>query len=141
VTRCEKDGYALVGSLCPICDGRQPGSRFTFEDPTIPPIPVTPPMFQTRQHYDAWRAGAPLRTQRDRRWKVPAKWKDSVKRHFGYRCQWPGCGTRDLVTIEHIVPVVLGGSNEPANLTLLCSSHQRESWQRFAPLLRSIDAA
>lgn len=139
MNRCPKDGYAMLGSMCPICDGRQPGAR--VDVPMLPSMPVTPGMFQTRQHYDAWLSGKPLRTQRPRRWKVPARWKESVKNHFNHRCQWPRCGTRDLVTIEHIVPVVLGGSNEPANLTLLCAAHQRESWKRFAPLLRWIDAA
>ena len=139
--RCPRDGYVLLGAICPICDGRAPGSRFTHNAPQLPAIAVTPQMFQTRQHYDAWLCGRPLRTQRPRRWKVPARWRESVKRHYGYRCQWPGCVCRDLVTIEHIVPVVLGGSNEPANLTLLCSSHQRASWARFAPILKAVDAA
>lgn len=134
MTRCPKCQYALINAQCPICDGRQVGERIH-----LPAIPVTRAMFQTAQHYDAWRRGSPLRTQRARRWKVPERWKESVKRHFGYRCQWPGCSATEMVTIEHIVPVVIGGSNEPANLTLLCSTHQRSSWDRFRAVLKDVD--
>lgn len=134
-SRCQKCGYVLMrDGSCPICDGRQVGTRAD-----LPTLPVTRAMFQTAQHYDAWRAGAPLRTQRARRWKVPLRWKEAVKQHYGYRCQWPNCGTRDSVTLEHIVPVVLGGSNEPANLTLLCSRHQADSFARFRDVLKLVD--
>jgi 5-methylcytosine-specific restriction endonuclease McrA len=95
--------------------------------------------FQTAQHYAAWRAGAPLRTQRPRRWKVPLKWRESVMRHANYRCQWPGCGTTEGVTIEHVIPVVLGGSNNPANLSVLCRTHQTASFDRFREILKAID--
>lgn len=101
-------------------------------------VDVTPGMFQTPEHYRAWLSGAPIRTERPRRWRVPSKWRESVMRHCSHRCQW--CGTREGATIEHLVPVVLGGSNQPSNLTVLCSSCQAKSWERFKPVLEAVDA-
>ena len=87
---------------------------------------VTRSHFQTAQHYDAWRAGVPIRTARVRRWKVPKQWREDIKQRSGYRCR--DCGKRDYLTIEHIVPVVFGGSNELCNLALLCSPCNRARW-------------
>lgn len=102
-------------------------------------LDITPGMFQTPAHYRAWLAGTPIRTERPKRWRVPARWRESVMRHCGYRCQW--CGSLDNPTLEHLVPVVLGGSNQPSNLTVLCPPCQARSWARFAPVLRALEAA
>lgn len=109
--------------------------------PELRSIEVTPGMFQTAQHYAAWRRGEPLRTQRPRRWKIPPKWRESVMRHAGYKCQGCGCATPNAApTIEHVIPVVLGGSNEPSNLTVLCAGCQAKSWARFRDVLKTVDA-
>jgi 5-methylcytosine-specific restriction endonuclease McrA len=89
-------------------------------------VTVTRAHFQTAQHYDAWRAGRPIRTARKHRWKVPAEWRDLIKRSCGYRCR--DCGKREYLTIEHVIPVVFGGSNDLCNLTLLCSQCNRNRW-------------
>jgi 5-methylcytosine-specific restriction endonuclease McrA len=102
---------------------------------------LTPGMFQSGAHYRAWLAGTPIRTERPRRWRVPARWRASVMQHCHYQCQWAGCGTREHVTIEHIIPVVLGGSNEPSNLTVFCTRHQQESWARMKPIYDKAVAA
>ena len=95
---------------------------------------VVPDHFESPRHYRAWCAGIPLRSERGR-WKVPRKVEEQTRRHFKNKCQWPECTWTGLVTIEHIVPVAFGGSNHPGNLTLLCSTHQTASWQRFQQLL------
>ncbi|HEX4923969.1 MAG TPA: HNH endonuclease signature motif containing protein [Bdellovibrionales bacterium] len=47
------------------------------------------------------------------------------------------CGSRFQLQVDHIVPFNVGGSNEPANLQLLCASHNRhkarlQEWTGFA---------
>ncbi len=48
----------------------------------------------------------------------------------GGRCTYKNpdnktCASRDLVQIDHIQPLALGGKNELNNLRLLCASHNR----------------
>jgi 5-methylcytosine-specific restriction endonuclease McrA len=102
-------------------------------------IPVCWEMFVTTQHYRAWKAGNPLRTHKGRA-KVDRDVRDVVKRECGYRCQGDGCRNTELLTLEHIIPAVLGGSNNKKNLTLFCSSCQRRSWARFREVLKAVDA-
>ena len=40
----------------------------------------------------------------------------------GWRCEWPGC-LAPATTVDHIVPVVKGGSNARANLRASCLTH------------------
>lgn len=102
-------------------------------------IPVCFEMFATTQHWAAWKAGNPLRTHR-KRYKVDRELRDAIKRDCGYRCQGEGCENRELLTLEHIIPVVLGGSNHRRNITLFCSACQRKSWARFRDVLKRVDA-
>jgi len=44
----------------------------------------------------------------------------------GKTTQGTRCGCRQWTDIHHIRPVLLGGSNDPANLLTLCRSHHRE---------------
>lgn len=44
----------------------------------------------------------------------------------GYVCQYPDCDTQDDLTIDHIIPLSRGGSDELANLRLLCRKHNAE---------------
>lgn len=44
-----------------------------------------------------------------------------VFRRDGYRCRYCGAGPDDAkLTVDHVVPVALGGSDEPANLVTAC---------------------
>jgi 5-methylcytosine-specific restriction endonuclease McrA len=37
----------------------------------------------------------------------------------GYRCQWPGCNN-PATTVDHVIPLSAGGSNDPHNLRASC---------------------
>lgn len=134
--RCDRCGYALIRSLCPIHDGRQiqglePAGVLA---PRAMRAFVVPAHFESLRHYYGWRAGIPIRGDRGR-WKVPERVRELIMRQFGRRCQWDGgCTTGESPTVEHIRPVAFGGSNHPGNLTLLCPTHQLASWRRWEQL-------
>lgn len=46
--------------------------------------------------------------------------RDEIYTRDGRICRW--CGTKEYLTIDHIHPVSLGGSNDPSNLQVLCAS-------------------
>jgi len=126
----------LINGTCPICGGRQ----IKGLEPVGAIIPramrawfVVEGHFESKRHYMAWCAGVPLRSDRGR-WKIPEKTRELILRQFHRRCQWPQCESTN-VTVEHKVPIAFGGANHPGNLTLLCPTHQSESWQRFQQLL------
>ena len=41
------------------------------------------------------------------------------------------CGTEDRLTVDHIVPRVLGGDDNPSNLQVLCSTCNSSKGGRF----------
>lgn len=63
-------------------------------------------------------------------------WRD-IKRRYGYRC--PACGVPEpdiVLTIDHIIPISLGGTNDPQNLQPLCkscNSRKHVSIKRYEP--------
>lgn len=60
------------------------------------------------------------RTAANGRRALSAQASLAVFANDGYRCV--KCGSRDNLTIDHIVPVVRGGTNDPNNLQTLCRS-------------------
>ncbi|MBI4376495.1 MAG: HNH endonuclease [Elusimicrobia bacterium] len=62
---------------------------------------------------------------------IPRWVKKKVWQRDGGRCVFVGsdgtrCGERNFLQIDHIVPWAQGGiSNDPENLRLLCSTHNR----------------
>ena len=135
MTRCGY-GYLVTRVGCPMCGGRQINGL----EPIGAIIPralraffVVPQHFESARHYHAWCAGIPIRNEKGRR-RVAKRVEAVIRKQFRDRCQWPGCQSQSLPTLEHIVPVAFGGSNHPGNLTLLCPTHQSASWNRFQSL-------
>ena len=56
-------------------------------------------------------------TKRSAEYRV---YKDLVFERDGYQCVY--CGSTDNLTLDHVVPVIRGGSNEPDNLACACKS-------------------
>lgn len=60
-------------------------------------------------------------------------WKDSIKQSFDYKCAY--CGSRELLTLDHIVPRFVGGTDETKNLVCACSECNKdkshENWQSW----------
>lgn len=52
--------------------------------------------------------------------KIPREIREAVYRRDGHSCLH--CGTRDRLTLDHIVPWSAGGSDEQDNLQTLCQS-------------------
>ncbi|MEB3828831.1 HNH endonuclease [Phormidium sp. CCY1219] len=64
--------------------------------------------------------------------RIPAEVRNYVFQRDGYQCQ--SCGkTRQKVelTIDHIVPLARGGSNDIANLHTLCRSCNAQKKHHF----------
>ena len=59
--------------------------------------------------------------------------KDKVYKRDGYKCQKCGDETKSHLTMNHIIPRIIGGTNEPKNLEVLCFKCNR---QIFAELVR-----
>lgn len=66
---------------------------------------------------------------RNRREAIPEELRRYVFQRDGGQCQ--KCGSRELLQFDHIIPVALGGSSEPENLQLLCSTCNREKSDRL----------
>lgn len=50
--------------------------------------------------------------------KIPKQIRQKIMIRDGFKCQH--CKTSEQLTIDHIVPFSLGGSNDPNNLQVLC---------------------
>ena len=50
---------------------------------------------------------------------------NDVLRTANYKCQYPGCESRQFLQIDHIFPVRLGGDQRRSNLQVLCALHNR----------------
>ena len=40
-----------------------------------------------------------------------------------YRCELPDCRKSSRLEVHHVTPIYEGGTNEPANLRVLCRKH------------------
>jgi 5-methylcytosine-specific restriction endonuclease McrA len=53
---------------------------------------------------------------------IPPKTRRLVLARDRHRCQTPGCPNTHFLEIHHIIPRTRGGTNDPENLTTLCSA-------------------
>lgn len=52
-------------------------------------------------------------------WENKSKsWKKRIYERDGYKCKY--CGSTNNLTIDHIIPLAKGGTNEPDNLRVMC---------------------
>jgi hypothetical protein len=70
------------------------------------------------QHIGSLDGDAPERAYQD----IPPSIDRFVRRRDGGRCQTPGCRSSLGLEIHHVVHREHGGTNDPSNLTLRCSS-------------------
>jgi 5-methylcytosine-specific restriction endonuclease McrA len=114
--------------------------------PNVPPmlpdgirsIHVQRAQFITPQHFEAWLVGMPLRRHLTHRKKLTRDIKDAFFRHHPYKCSF--CPSTSLLTVDHIVPQILGGSSVDANFRPACLPCNVAQWKPFARYLREYDA-
>lgn len=53
----------------------------------------------------------------------------------GHRC------TNPATEVDHVIPVSLGGTDDPTNLVAICATHHRSKTQREAAAARRAQAA
>jgi len=67
-----------------------------------------------------------LKSQNDLQWDEEVGLKRSrnfptkIVRGLGDECEWPGCGNRENLQLDHKFPFSLGGMSDMSNLQLLC---------------------
>jgi 5-methylcytosine-specific restriction endonuclease McrA len=94
--------------------------------------------FITAQHWQAWRDRTPLRRHIPGRKKIDRDLREIVYRERGRKCEQ--CGRTDYLTVDHIIPVELGGATNSQNARVLGEPHNRAAWAPFRPYLKLLDA-
>ena len=59
------------------------------------------------------------------------EWRKAKKRLKGQPCQYPGCGVPSD-TVDHIISIADGGTNDPDNLRPMCRHHNSKLGQAVA---------
>jgi 5-methylcytosine-specific restriction endonuclease McrA len=65
---------------------------------------------------------------------VPPKIRQEAMARAGHRCEAPGCGHTRFLEVHHIKPRERGGTNDLANLRVLCSACHRLAHMNGEPL-------
>jgi hypothetical protein len=92
-----------------------------------------------REHSLRWAKANPEKhrvNEQNRRARIKAnggnitlvEW-ESVLQKYGHRCLYPNCERTDL-TIDHVVPIALGGTHTVDNVQPLCSYHNRKKGKK-----------
>ena len=63
---------------------------------------------------------------------IPAWLRRYVYMRDRYICQRAGCGATTGLTVDHIIPLALGGTDHEENLQTLCYSCNNEKGHRVA---------
>lgn len=53
-----------------------------------------------------------------------------LKKQYGAKCMFPGCRAKRNLTVDHIIPRSLGGSNAFYNKQILCYQHNHSKGSR-----------
>jgi 5-methylcytosine-specific restriction endonuclease McrA len=58
--------------------------------------------------------------------------REKVFKRDGYKCVHPNCNNwRGKLTIDHIIPISKGGTNDLDNLQTLCEHHNKQKANRI----------
>ena len=60
---------------------------------------------------------------------TPEQWAE-VKKAYGHQCAEKDESCRGSITKDHVVPLIMGGSQDPDNLQPLCRSHNSRKSRR-----------
>ena len=71
---------------------------------------------------------------------IPPATRRKVLAHYRHKCQRPGCEHTHYLEVHHIVPRSQGGSNDPGNLTCLCSGCHSLVHKKKGFMVRSPEA-
>jgi 5-methylcytosine-specific restriction endonuclease McrA len=110
--------HKIVTTVCPKCGAAAtpgPGG-----DRTIP-LPELAARIEDAEMVDE---------QGNTRRTIPPKVRAQVLARDGHMCQARGCGNTQFLTLHHKTPVSVGGTNEPDNLTTMCSRCHRALHER-----------
>jgi 5-methylcytosine-specific restriction endonuclease McrA len=102
-------------------------------------FPASREQFITAQHCEAWRVRMPLRRHLKRRKKFSQEEKAIFFKHRPYKCAM--CPSTSLLTLDHIVPQIFGGSSRDCNLRPLCQPCNRKAFLPYQPVLRLVRGA
>lgn len=75
---------------------------------------------------------------------VSRRLRFEILRRDGYACRYCGSRAPDVsLTVDHVIPVALGGGDEPSNLVAACSgcNSGKASVGPESPLVEDVDAA
>jgi predicted restriction endonuclease len=57
------------------------------------------------------------------------KWKESIKEHWNYECAY--CGSKQNLTLDHIIPKSKGGSDKITNIVCACKDCNHDKGHQF----------
>ncbi|PYF68485.1 HNH endonuclease [Pedobacter nutrimenti] len=82
---------------------------------------------QSRKHSKFNRIVGRIKVKRN----ITAKHRDLIFERDGYKCLMPGCNETSNLTIDHIIPLDLGGRNSIHNYQTLCAFHNQEKGNKI----------
>lgn len=68
--------------------------------------------------------GKPSRERRRREYRASSRIKRGILHRDGFRCQY--CGRSGYLTVDHMIPVAMGGATDEGNLVACCLACNRD---------------